>query len=177
VDTKRRSTKANWGWIGWALLPALFLGLWMNRKRLLNQVRYFNRGVLNPMMLRTAGRPGVYDAVVEHAGRRSGALYRTPVVAMPLDEGFVIPLPYGTQVDWLRNVQAAEGATVRWNGRGFRVSDPLVLDATTARSLLRPSQWWFYRLLGISHFVRLKSSETEEYASTWNPTFAEATQP
>lgn len=149
----------------------------MNRKRLLNQVRYFNRAVLNPIMLRTAGRPGVYDAVMEHAGRRSGTLYRTPVVAMPLHEGFVIPLSYGTQVDWLRNVQAGEGATVCWNGRKFKVSDPLVLDAPAARSLLRPAQWWFYRLLGISQFVRLQSSETGEYASTLNPALAGATHP
>jgi deazaflavin-dependent oxidoreductase (nitroreductase family) len=169
----RNPAKSGARWMAFLALLTLPVGLWINRERLLNQVRYFNRCVLNPITLRSAGRPGVYDAVVEHVGRRSGRAYRTPVVALPIHAGFITPLPYGTKVDWLRNVQAAGGSTVRWNGRNFRVSDPSVIDASPARSLLAPARWWFYRQLGIRHFVRTQSSEIEERDPMMEPSLTE----
>jgi hypothetical protein len=46
-------------------------------------------------------------AIVQHLGRRSGQSYRTPVLAFPTDEGYVSPLPYGTDTDWCLNVLEA----------------------------------------------------------------------
>ena len=112
---KRRSGRM----VGFLLL-GLIVALFINRERLLKQVRFFNRRFLNPLMLRFAGREGSYDAIVQHVGRTSGKSYRTPVVATPIKDGFVIPLPYGTNVDWLRNIQAAGGATLHWNGRDYQ---------------------------------------------------------
>jgi hypothetical protein len=40
--------------------------------------------------------------------------YATPVVAVPAEGGFVIPLPYGEGVDWPKNVLAAGRATIAW---------------------------------------------------------------
>ncbi|HUH69305.1 MAG TPA: nitroreductase, partial [Mycobacterium sp.] len=57
-------------------------------------------------MLRLAGRKHWYASAIRHAGRRSGKQYATPVVADRVADGFVIPLPYGTRVDWLQNVLA-----------------------------------------------------------------------
>lgn len=79
-------------------------------------VRGFSRTVVNPRMLKTAGTPGAYASVVEHVGRRTGRAYRTPVVAEPTDDGFVIALPYGTTSNWVRNVLAADAATIVHEG-------------------------------------------------------------
>nr|WP_324679268.1 hypothetical protein [Mycobacterium sp. 663a-19] len=69
---------------------------------LLNAVRASNRHLLNPLMLRLAGHTHWYAAAIRHTGRRSGKQYATPVVAERVPDGFVIPLPYGTRVDWLQ---------------------------------------------------------------------------
>ncbi|RXS80310.1 nitroreductase, partial [Geobacillus sp. PK12] len=59
-------------------------------------VRTFNKRVLNPVMLRLAGKRYWYAAVLRHTGRRSGKRYATPVVVERTANGFIIPLPYGT---------------------------------------------------------------------------------
>ena len=69
-----------------------------------NAVRVFNKRVLNPVMLSMAGRKHWYAAAIRHTGRRSSKRYVTPVLADRFADGFVIPLPHGTGVDWLRNV-------------------------------------------------------------------------
>lgn len=87
-------------------------------------VRGFSRSVVNPRMLKTAGTPGAYASVVEHVGRRTGRAYRTPVVAEPTDDGFVIALPYGTTSNWVRNVLAADSATIVHEGGTYEVDQP-----------------------------------------------------
>jgi deazaflavin-dependent oxidoreductase (nitroreductase family) len=101
-------------------------------------VRTFNKYVLNPAMMQLAGRKHWYAAVIRHTGRSSGKKYATPVVADRVDDGFILPLPYGTGVDWLRNVVAAGGATVTVDGGTFDVVEPEVIDAATAAPQLSP---------------------------------------
>jgi deazaflavin-dependent oxidoreductase (nitroreductase family) len=67
-------------------------------------------------------------AVLKHQGRKSGRAYTTPVVAGRTPDGFVIPLPWGERTQWLKNVLAAGGATLRWNGTDHRLVDPVVAD-------------------------------------------------
>jgi deazaflavin-dependent oxidoreductase (nitroreductase family) len=62
--------------------------------------------------------------VIRHRGRRSGKEYAAPVVVKPIEEGFIVPLPYGEDVDWLKNVQAAGRATVEAKGETYAVGEP-----------------------------------------------------
>ncbi len=70
-----------------------------------------NKQTLNPATLKMAGHRSSVYAALKHVGRRSGRTYMTPVVAKPLGDGFVIPLPYDAGVDWCRNVLAAGTCT------------------------------------------------------------------
>ena len=65
--------------------------------------------------------------IIEHRGRRSGKVFRTPVVVKSTSDGFIVPMPYGETTDWYRNVLAAGGGAIRWNGRQYRVTDPEVI--------------------------------------------------
>jgi deazaflavin-dependent oxidoreductase (nitroreductase family) len=105
---------------------ALTPGSWP--KPLLNAVRASNRYLLNPVMLRLAGRKYWYASAVRHTGRRSGKQYVTPVVADRVADGFAIPLPYGARVDWLQNVRAAGRATIASQGESYDVVQPEVID-------------------------------------------------
>ncbi len=123
-------------------------------------IRKFNRTILNPLMLRVADRfHGTYPAVVRHAGRRSGRKYRTPVVAQPVDGGFVIPLPYGTNTDWLRNVRAADHFTIERAGKSYEVGNPAVVGPAEALPLVPERARRAWRRFGIKNFLRVQTIE------------------
>jgi len=98
-------------------------------------MRRLNRAVTNPLMRPLAGLiPPL--AVVQHVGRRSGKAYRTPVLALAVEGVIVTPLPYGTDIDWCRNVVAAGRYELEVLGRRVEVENPRVVDAETALPLL-----------------------------------------
>lgn len=121
-------------------------------------VRKFNKRILNPVMRLAAGRRHWYAAALHHVGRRSGRPYTTPVVAEPVDSGFLIPLPYGTDVDWLRNLRAAGRATIDVRGRGYTLYDPRVIDAALALPMVREARRRVWRRLGIEHYLHVDAS-------------------
>jgi len=95
----------------------------------------FNRHITNPIQRMWAGWLPPF-AIVEHVGRRSGKPYRTPVNAFytTVDGrvGVAIPLAYGPDRDWLKNLKAAGGAQVRRNSTTFGVADPRVVTKAEA---------------------------------------------
>ena len=112
---------------------------------------------LNPFMLSIAGsRRLPMLAIVHHQGRRSGRVYTTPLAARPTADGFVIPLTFGPQADWIRNVQAAGGCTIRWKGADYVVVEPVIVDWPTVRSAFSPLERLIVPLVGIEQCVRLR---------------------
>jgi deazaflavin-dependent oxidoreductase (nitroreductase family) len=115
--------------------------------------------VLNPVIKRLAGRRHfVMAAQIHHVGRRSERHYVTPVGAHLKDDVFVIPLTFGNQSDWVRNVRAAKGCTIRVNGGTYRAGEPEFLNWADAQSVLRsmfPITRFFFPLMGIKQFMRL----------------------
>src|SRR5262249_53090979 len=93
--------------------------------------------MFNPIILRLAGKRHMRAyAVLEHRGRRSGRLFTTPVAARPTSDGFLIPMAFGEQADWFRNVLAAGGCVIRWNGDAYHVAEPELVDWATAQKTL-----------------------------------------
>lgn len=121
-------------------------------------IRLSNKYLLNPVMLRPAGTRYWYASVVHHVGRRSGKRYATPVVADRVGDQFVIPLPYGTQVDWLRNVLTAEQASITSKGQSYQVVSPEIIDATEALPLLPRDRRRTFERTRIEHFLRVTIS-------------------
>lgn len=122
--------------------------------RVRDSVRRFNKHVTNPAMMALAGRRHWYAAVIRHTGRSSGKQYSTPVVALKVSDGIVVPLPYGSGVDWLRNVLAAGSATITAKGRTYSVAQPQVVDAATAEPQL-PARWrWILHAANVGSYVK-----------------------
>lgn len=120
------------------------------RERFVNWLRHFNRRVTNPIMLTFAGRR-IY-AVVLHVGRKSGRPYRTPVLAMPWNQGVIIPLPYGQGTDWGQNVLAAQGCRLEWSGREYVMVAPRLVGRESAMGAF---PGWLHALLRHTHeFMR-----------------------
>jgi deazaflavin-dependent oxidoreductase (nitroreductase family) len=91
-----------------------------------------------------------------HRGRTSGREYSIPVVVRPLDDGFVIPMPFGASTQWVKNVEAAGGARIVWNGRTYDVVAPEVIDADAAGPSLSGVQRAAVGRLGMNTFMRLR---------------------
>ena len=101
------------------------LGMRTNAPSVVDTVRRLGRAS-RPLALRSAGGPGE-ASIVHHVGRVSGAVYETPVEAVPTEDGFAIALPYGPRADWARNVLAAGAATVVHDGTTYAVERPEVV--------------------------------------------------
>ncbi|KGN34288.1 hypothetical protein N802_13075 [Knoellia sinensis KCTC 19936] len=115
--------------------------------------KYFNL-----LAVQVAGRPFVpVFAVVRHRGRTSGREYSTPVIVLKAPGAFVVPIVWGKESDWVRNVLAAGGGTVRYKGQDHAVTDPQIVGVEEARaaapSLLHGA---LERLPGGGDFLRLR---------------------
>jgi deazaflavin-dependent oxidoreductase (nitroreductase family) len=113
--------------------------------------------IFNPLVLGLAGtRLLPLYGVLYHRGRRSGAIYHTPVVVRQSDGGFIVPMPWGESTDWFRNVRAAGACVIRWKGREYAMHQPRVIDAAeTAAAFGGFSRVMMHRL-GIRVCLRLE---------------------
>ena len=111
---------------------------------------------LNPLTRRLARTSLGPFSLVRHVGRRSGRHYETPIIMSPVEDGFVIELTYGHDVDWYKNVAAARGCTVVWHGREYVIDRLEPLDVAAGLAAFPPAQRLVLRLLGRKHFEKLK---------------------
>ena len=116
----------------------------------------FATRLLNPLIVQLAGKRHMRAyAVIEHRGRRSGRSYTTPVAARPTADGFLVPMAFGEQADWFRNVLAAGECVIRWNGAAYHVVEPELIDEATGRQALGRVERMLAPLFA-HQFVRLR---------------------
>lgn len=116
-------------------------------------LRRFNKYVLNRIMLLFAG--GRVYAVVHHIGRKSGKPYKTPVVAVPIEGGFAMPLPYGSDTDWCLNVQAAGRCTIVSGKKGYDVVQPEIVGAEGALSAFPSWAQWMLKQSNVDEYLKV----------------------
>lgn len=124
----------------------------------MNVVRSLSK-VLNPLAkpIAAIGVIGVWG-VVRHTGRRSGRVYETPIAVARSADGFVIPLPWGERTDWCRNVMAASASVIRWHGRDYTVTAPMVVGMEVAQRAFGRVPNTALGLLGIDRFLKVTST-------------------
>jgi deazaflavin-dependent oxidoreductase (nitroreductase family) len=75
----------------------------------------FNKYFTNRFVLLFAGWiPPL--AIIKHRGRITGRTYRTPIMAFPINHGYVFALTYGRNVDWVKNLKASNSGRLIYNG-------------------------------------------------------------
>ena len=136
--------------------------------------RAFNKRISNPAMMRLAGRRYWFAGVIRHKGRRSGREYATPVWAVPTTDGFLVSLPFGEGVDWLKNVLAAGRAMIESRGETWTVVEPDLVDRESAQSVLTWRTRLLFDLAGIERYLKVRSllkpaSATVDEGDTWTP--------
>lgn len=73
--------------------------------------------------------------MLEHVGRTSGTVRRTPVLPHVVGAHMLIPLPYGRGVHWVRNVLAAGHCRVQLHGHVVELDEPQVLHPSSVTEL------------------------------------------
>jgi deazaflavin-dependent oxidoreductase (nitroreductase family) len=106
--------------------------------------------------LRNAGTPGAYASIVRHRGRRSQREYETPVVPFPVDDGFVIVLPYGSSADWVQNVLAAGSAEIVYEGQTYAVDQPELITTASVKQAFPAREQRTHRIFGVEQCLRVR---------------------
>lgn len=96
--------------------------------------RLINSPVVNGVMRPLARLvPGL--GIVIHRGRKTGREFRTPVTMIVSGGRIVVPLAHGEGVNWVRNVLAVGVAEVEQLGKRRTISNPRVVDSSSAEQL------------------------------------------
>ena len=118
-------------------------------------LRRVNRVFTNPLFGTFAWFVPPFS-VVYHRGRKSGRAYRSPVVSFRDARGvIVIPMTYGRDVDWARNLLHAHRGEIERMGRRLAVTNPRIVDLRAALSHLPRALHPFFRLADFPGFVLL----------------------
>lgn len=118
----------------------------------------FNRVVTNKITKPAASRLGGFT-VLHHVGRKTGRLYETPLNAWKTDEGVVVALTYGDDVDWLKNARAAGMCTLTMGGQELRVGRPEPVGTDIGLSRVPRSIALILKMLGVDQFVLFPSQD------------------
>ena len=130
------------------------VGMRAKTPAVVNGVRKLGRA-MRPLAIKSAGGPGAYASVVHHIGRTSGRSYSTPVTAVPIDDGFVVALPYGLSADWLKNVLASGSAVIDHDGGTYDVDQPQVVPLSAVEHRFSPGDQHAHRLFGVAECLRV----------------------
>jgi deazaflavin-dependent oxidoreductase (nitroreductase family) len=93
--------------------------------------------------------------VVEHVGRRSGTVRRTPLNVFRRGDRYVFALTYGPDAQWVANVLAAGECRMRTGGRWIRLAEPRRFHDQARREV----PWIVRRVLAVinvSEFLEMR---------------------
>lgn len=112
------------------------------------------RRLVNPVLIHLAGHGWFVD--LEHVGRTTGTVRRTPLLAFRDRDVVTIALTYGPQVQWLRNIRASGRCRMRLRGHLLELGAPRDLpQAEGIRRMPQPIRSVFARTGFVEDFVEL----------------------
>jgi deazaflavin-dependent oxidoreductase (nitroreductase family) len=119
-------------------------------------MRPFTTHIVNPISRRVAGHLPWFGLVIV-PGRRSGVIRRVPMNVFRTDDGYAMALTYGRDVDWVKNVLAADGCRLETRGRTIELREPEVIHDPTRR-LMPLLVRVFLGVLDVTDFLRLRTA-------------------
>jgi deazaflavin-dependent oxidoreductase (nitroreductase family) len=112
---------------------------------------------INPVTRRVATRLPSFG-ILTHRGRKSGRLYRTPMNVFRRGDDYFFYLTYGSDVQWVKNVLAAQSCSIETRGRVVELVEPeLITDPELGPA---PAQVRFVerRIAGANQYLRMRAA-------------------
>jgi len=94
-------------------------------------VARFSSNVINPVIRQVAGRLPPFS-LLEHRGRKSGRLYRTPIMVFPAGNDLIVALTYGPNTDWAQNVISSKRCTIEYRSQRISLTNPRIVHQAPA---------------------------------------------
>jgi len=146
--------------VGVVLIAIVYvLGMRAKSPLVLKPLIRLQRAIINPRQLQSAGTPGAYASVIRHRGRVSGRAYETPVGAVPVADGFLIGLVYGSRTNWLQNVLASGSATITHEGHTYAVDQPQIVPMRAVAGQFTAGDQQGFRWLAVDRALRVRLVE------------------
>jgi deazaflavin-dependent oxidoreductase (nitroreductase family) len=129
-------------------MPAMALPHWLTRVNLA-----FTNRLTRPLAARLP-----WFGVLEHVGRRSGQVRRTPLNAFRRRSGgWIVALTYGPDVQWVRNVLAAGHCRMLVRSRWIELQEPRRFR-DPARSQVPLIVRWALTLIRVEWFLEMREA-------------------
>lgn len=122
----------------------------------LDRVRRFNKLVTNKLLIHISGKKFGHFVILSHTGRKSGRLYRIPIIAEPVSDGFMIALTYGRKVDWVENVLASGSCSMVWKDKDFHLFHPEFVAKEIGLSAFPAFFRTGLKMMSIQYYLRLE---------------------
>jgi len=126
------------------------------RQAFLDRVRVFNKHITNKALIHICGREFGHFAILSHTGRKSGRLYQTPIIAEPIENGFVIALTYGKKVDWYANVKAKGSCSLYWKKKDYQLVNPELINKEIGLKAFPVIIRSALKIVGIEYYLKLE---------------------
>ncbi len=110
---------------------------------------------LNLLTLKLARHGNQNFSIVRTVGRKSGKTFETPIMVQPIKGGFVCELTYGPQVNWYRNLVAADGGEIIRQGVTTKIVAVEPMATADGIAAFPPSQRLVLKVLRRTQFVKL----------------------
>jgi deazaflavin-dependent oxidoreductase (nitroreductase family) len=127
----------------------------MSKQAVLDRVRVLNKLVTNKILIHIAGKKFGHFAILSHTGRKTGKLYKTPIIAEPVEDGFVIALTYGKKVDWLANIISRGSCDLYWKKQHYCRALPEFITREDGLKAFPSPLNRILKKVEIEHFLRL----------------------
>lgn len=121
----------------------------------LDRVRRLNKRITNKILIHICGRSFGHFAILRHVGRKSGQQYQIPIIAEPVENGFVFAMTYGKKVDWYANVKASGGCSLFWKGESYALVNPQIISKEQGLLAFPPILRRALTAAGIEYFLKL----------------------
>ena len=134
-----------------------------------DRVRVMNKHVTNKILIHITGKRFGHFAILSHTGRKSGKVYRIPIIAEPVEGGFVIAMTYGKKVDWYANIKAKGECDLYWKEQDYHLVHPELIDKEVGLMAFPKTLRAALRGAGIEYYLKLETQTTQARTLTWTP--------
>jgi deazaflavin-dependent oxidoreductase (nitroreductase family) len=116
---------------------------------------------VDPVLRPVAGRLPAFG-IVTHRGRKTGRTYATPVNVFRRGDEYLFFLTYGSDVQWVRNILAAGGCSLRTRGRDVALVEPELIADPELRLAPPFVRFVEKRLAGATEVLRMRAAALED---------------
>lgn len=125
-------------------------------------VTQVNKKYLNKVLVHLAGHGWFVE--LEHVGRRSGRVFRVPIMAFDRGGAVTVALTYGRGVDWLANLRAAGGGRMRLRDELLVLGPPADLPEAEGRARMPQPPRSLLPVMGCHDYVEIPVRERSRFA-------------